>query len=168
MVALVIRSAEEYCRTFDLTARIPGQLFADALTSGQLQCVNLARLEQPSPAAVTSYLTDIFRTDAHDANLPPLRICIPSLGSWCWKQIEEQVSQNFLGFIHLQRLMNRRYVGYIAFPPLPEKYAEKISPHLCICQSCAPYVRGDMGWYWMDTETWMDERCRNFIVSNWR
>jgi len=75
-------SPDEYCRTFDLTCRVPRQVVDRALESGRLSLIDLADgfgSERPQVQSITTKLASILQ-----ASCRPTRICVSSLGSSSW------------------------------------------------------------------------------------
>lgn len=98
-------SAEDACRTFDLTARIPPAVVAEALASGQLSVVDVdCASGVPATVRVLERLAAVL-----ESNDTPLRICVPSLGSPHWGDLAAQV---LLVCIWLHTLNDG--LGYIA------------------------------------------------------
>jgi elongator complex protein 4 len=95
-VIIVFRSAEEYCRTLDLTCRIPETLVEDAIRLKELQCVDLASEESGEPLStlrIISQIAWILKTETlTQPPSEPLRICIPSFASPQWGDLHNQVS----------------------------------------------------------------------------
>lgn len=82
-------SEDEYCRTFDLTRRVPRQIVDQALQSGQLTSIDLddgigpERLQLQS---ITEKLSAILQ-----ASRRPTRVCVSSLGASSWGDLSPQV-----------------------------------------------------------------------------
>ncbi|KAJ7102205.1 PAXNEB-domain-containing protein [Mycena belliarum] len=122
-VASSSSAAEDACRTFDLTTRIPSEIVADALTSGQLSFVDVESTPgRPTTVCVLERLSELLaRGDT------PLRICVPSLGSPDWGDL---AIQDILRFLHGLRALLQRH-----------SYA-------CVSSSLAPARSADSaGWY---------------------
>ncbi|KAJ7139845.1 Elongator complex protein 4 [Mycena epipterygia] len=115
--------AEDACRTFDLTARIPPAIVAEALASGQLSVVDVdCASGAPATVRVLERLEAVL-----EANDTPLRICVPSLGSPHWGDL---AAQDILRFLHGLRALLRRY------------------NHACASSSLAAELSVDSaGWY---------------------
>ncbi|KAJ7492898.1 PAXNEB-domain-containing protein [Mycena latifolia] len=122
-VASPSSAAEDACRTFDLTARIPAGVVADALASGQLAVVDVDTASgRPATVHVLERLAEIL--SAGDA---PLRICVPSLGSPHWGDL---TTQDILRFLHGLRALLRGH------------------GHACASSSLAAELSADSaGWY---------------------
>lgn len=97
------RSAEEFCRGFDLASRIPQAVIQSALDSKQLCLLDIdseCSDEEELPMSrvlrrLEQILTDKVDTSASSPSPPrrtPLRICIPSLGAPGWGDLTGQVS----------------------------------------------------------------------------
>lgn len=86
------RSSEEYCRTFDLTTRIPKSIVEGAIQKGELFFVAIDSTESNSLATtILLRLEELLKRDTAPFALP-IRICIPSLGSPQWGDVKPQVS----------------------------------------------------------------------------
>jgi len=82
-------SGDEYCRTFDLTRRVPRQIVDQALQSGQLSPIDLAGqfgAERPLVQSITEKVAAVLRTSRR-----PTRVCVSSLGSSSWGDLGLQV-----------------------------------------------------------------------------
>lgn len=92
------RSAEDFCHIFDLTCRIPETIIQSVTVSGHFVAIPVSSPYcDGSPAQ--RVLSDITRTleQTHSGakSSTPLRICIPSLGSYQWGDLSPQVSQPY-------------------------------------------------------------------------
>jgi elongator complex protein 4 len=86
------RSAEEYCRAFDLTCQIPAPTIEGALASKRLICVTVDSSEERSTTKIINRIMQVLEDEEPmTAGLRPLRICIPSLGSPQWGDLRSQV-----------------------------------------------------------------------------
>lgn len=87
--ALVL--SDEFCRTFDLTCRIPRPVLGKALEVKQIVSVDLASV--PSESLITEYVIERIAQvcQASSSASKPLRICVPSLGSPSWGEFNPQV-----------------------------------------------------------------------------
>jgi elongator complex protein 4 len=86
------RSAEEYCRPFDLTARIPHSVVESSRQTDQLVCLDVLGFHgpgEPITSRVIRKLAHMLEADA--ASSRPLRICIPSFGSPQWGDLGNKV-----------------------------------------------------------------------------
>ncbi|KAJ7130077.1 Elongator complex protein 4 [Mycena crocata] len=100
--AVSTTSAEDACRTFDLTARIPAAVIADALASGRLEVVEVeSESGRPVTAGLLERLAAILET--RDT---PVRICVPCLGSPDWGDL---AAQDILRFLHGLRALLRKH-----------------------------------------------------------
>lgn len=97
-------STEEYCRTFDLTCRIPSSVVEDALRSGDLFCLDVDSAESELPTTrIIRRVEEIL--NAHgEGTSKPLRICIPSFGSPQWRDIHPRVTLKDIWSINLCQL----------------------------------------------------------------
>ncbi|KAJ7706472.1 Elongator complex protein 4 [Mycena rosella] len=122
-VASPSSAAEDACRTFDLTTRIPSSVVAGALASGQLAVVDVETASgRPATVCVLERLKEILETGDTQ-----LRICVPSLGSPYWGDL---AAQDILRFLHgLRALLRAR-------------------GHACASSSLAAELSADSaGWY---------------------
>ena len=83
-------SSEEYCRTFDLTTRIPKSLVEEAIQKGELFFVEVHSTESNPLTTILLHLEALLKRDTTPSALP-IRICIPSLGSPQWGDVKPQV-----------------------------------------------------------------------------
>ena len=82
-------SEDEYCRTFDLTCRVPRQVVDQALKSGQLSLIDLADgfgSERTQVQLIVGKVAAILQ-----ASRRPMRVCVSSLGSSSWGELSPQV-----------------------------------------------------------------------------
>ncbi|EJF67008.1 PAXNEB-domain-containing protein [Dichomitus squalens LYAD-421 SS1] len=141
------QSADDYCRRFDLTSRVPESTINSALSEGRyldvrpdessfsedesscrrvLRCVAeiLAKAESDSPSA-SALATHAIVT----------RICIPALGSYEWGDLSPQ---DVCYFLHSLRALLRRHPRACA--------AMSVSPHLCQETYGGPGWVQKLGW----------------------
>lgn len=106
-------TSEDFCKTFDLTVRIPDSVLEDVKRSGRLTLVDVND--------TFSHIEKLVRART-DPVAPPLRICIPFLGSPEWGDMKDK---DLLLFLHRLRhlLKNNPSANVCAFVSL--------SPHLC-------------------------------------
>ena len=143
-------STEEYCRTFDLTCRIPSSIVEGALQTG-----DHIRLDVDSPESELSTrriirrIKDIFNTEG-EASSKPLRICIPSLGSPQWGDLNPQVVLKQFDKIEVQLIPLAGDIMVLAFAatagsPIPA----------CMCQfiPISSSLHRCVGWFRLGPET---------------
>ncbi|KAJ6574826.1 Elongator complex protein 4 [Mycena capillaripes] len=114
------------CRTFDLTARVPPGIIADALAAGRLAVVPVDDVPRSGPGTirVLERLADVL---ADHTATSPLRICVPTLGSPRWGDL---TAQDIMRFLHALRALLRRH------------------PHACASVSLAAEWSADpAGWH---------------------
>jgi elongator complex protein 4 len=77
---------EAYCRTFDLTSRIPEEVRKTAIGEGQLMLHTVRESEN-----VVGDVLKRVEEFASDGSTLPLRICVPDLGSPSWGHLTDRV-----------------------------------------------------------------------------
>ncbi|KZT05926.1 PAXNEB-domain-containing protein [Laetiporus sulphureus 93-53] len=112
------QSTEDYCRTFDLTCRIPDTVLQSSVASGQVILVPVSAEAEDQPSvrildAVEQILVDHAKSSESPA---PIRICIPSLGSWQWGDISPR---DISYFLYSLRSILRRHPFACASVSLP-------------------------------------------------
>ncbi|KAI0361236.1 PAXNEB-domain-containing protein [Trametes cingulata] len=119
------QSSDDYCRTFDLTCRMPEAVIKNARDEGRFMDVSpaegtSAKDGRSSCRAVIHRLAGILSTT--DSETPSLatRICIPALGSYDWGDLSPQ---DVCYFLHSLRSLLRRYPRVCA--------SISLAPHLC-------------------------------------
>ncbi|KAF5368347.1 hypothetical protein D9758_002425 [Tetrapyrgos nigripes] len=111
-------SMDDFCRTFDLTSRIPEAVIDRAIQSQQLI---LHEVEPSLESSSTSQV--ITRTENVLANRKaaiPLRICVPSLGSPEWGELS---TKDILHFLFSLRSILRSHVHACASLSLPSHWS---------------------------------------------
>lgn len=84
-------STDEFCRTFDLTSRVPRNVVDDALESKQIVIVDLRHAPE-EPSVIQSVIRRIEQVCHEYCSISkPLRLCIPALGSPAWGELGPQV-----------------------------------------------------------------------------
>ncbi|KII93335.1 hypothetical protein PLICRDRAFT_131000 [Plicaturopsis crispa FD-325 SS-3] len=134
-------STEEYCRTFDLTSRIPAPIIEEATESKRLNFVSIAEAypDGLSTTNILRRLSDILNQENPDvANRAPLRICIPALGAPEWGDL---TSKDILQFLHSLRALVRKHVN------------------VCVSTSLAPHLSADTwgGRGWTQKLGWLSD-----------
>ncbi|KAI0321688.1 PAXNEB protein-domain-containing protein [Amylostereum chailletii] len=119
-------STEEFCRTFDLTCRIPRPVIDAAMTASKLVCPALPEANTGSYMfEVVKKITEVIKSSGSS----PIRVCVPALGSPSWGDL---TSQAILRFLHSLRCILRAH------------------PHVCASVSLAPHLStedwGGHGW----------------------
>ncbi len=135
------RSTEDFCRTFDLTCRIPDATISAARTEGRFIEVKPDEAipdVSSSCRRVLRRLSEILSAADADASSPvATRICIPALGSYEWGDLSPPVrllklaaytmfdsqSQDVCYFLHSLRALLRRHPRACAAVCMPS--------HLC-------------------------------------
>lgn len=123
-------SADDFCRAFDLTQRIPGPFLDQATKSSQLVLLNASR----DSRRLIDVIAESLGASSPDA--VPIRICIPLLGSPGWGDLQPK---EVLYFAYSLRTLLRRY------------------PHACASVSLPPNMSGD-GWGgrgWLNKLSWL-------------
>ncbi|KAI0830662.1 PAXNEB-domain-containing protein [Trametes gibbosa] len=116
------RSPDDYCRTFDLTSRMPEEVIKASRDEGRLVAVDLeeegaVNSGRSSCIAVIRRLSEILaRTDSEDPLLAT-RVCIPALGSYEWGDLSPHDICYFL--LSLRALIRRhpRSCASVCLPP---------------------------------------------------
>ncbi|KAI0673486.1 PAXNEB-domain-containing protein [Trametes maxima] len=133
------QSSDEYCRTFDLTCRMPEAVIASARADGRLLDVNPEDLSSnPRRSFCKSVIQNLSDTLAQrDSENQPLatRICIPALGSYEWGDLSPQ---DICHFLHTLRALLRRHPRVCAAICMP--------PHLCQEAFGGPGWVQKLGW----------------------
>ncbi|KAH9847368.1 PAXNEB-domain-containing protein [Lenzites betulinus] len=134
------QSADEYCRTFDLTCRMPEEVIKAARDDGRLLAVDVEEESvtndgRSSCIAVIRRLSDILSQKTSDAQPMATRVCIPALGSYEWGDLSPQ---DICYFLHSLRALLRRYPQSCASVCLP--------PDLCQEAYGGPGWVQKLGW----------------------
>ncbi|KAI0639753.1 Elongator complex protein 4 [Trametes polyzona] len=134
------QSTEDYCRTFDLTCRMPESVIQAARDEGRFLAVNLeedtaASVRGSSCRAVLRQLSEVLSRAEAEATPLATRICIPALGSYEWGDLSPQ---DICYFLHSLRALLRRYPRACASICLP--------PHLCQEAYGGPGWVQKLGW----------------------
>ncbi|KAI8980665.1 PAXNEB-domain-containing protein [Trametes punicea] len=133
------QSADDYCRTFDLTCRIPEAVIQSARADERFLDVDPEEGTsvdgRPSSCRrVIQRLSEILSQVASDKSLAT-RICIPALGSSEWGDL---IPQDICYFLHSLRALLRRYPSACASICMP--------PHLCQEAFGGPGWVQKLGW----------------------
>ncbi|GAW09353.1 PAXNEB-domain-containing protein [Lentinula edodes] len=104
--------SEDFCRTFDLTTRIPSSTIEKALQDGRLITCDVLDIFDSIPSSgpipaihkIIARIEEILSQRSSKPNTP-LRICIPGLGNHIWDELR---SQDVLRFFHQLRSLLRR------------------------------------------------------------
>ncbi|KAF9068020.1 Elongator complex protein 4 [Rhodocollybia butyracea] len=96
-------TSEDFCRTFELTTRIPASTVENALQSSQLITCDLAA--DSTSVATPRVITSIEELLSRRLSKAPLRICIPGLGSSAWGDL---CGQDILRFLYRLRSLLRQ------------------------------------------------------------
>ncbi|KAI0778532.1 PAXNEB-domain-containing protein [Trametes elegans] len=115
------QSAEDYCKTFDLTCRVPQAVIGNARAEGKFVGVSPEDASTPertsSCRTIIRRLSDILSQDGPEAQVAT-RICIPALGSYEWGDLSPQQDISF--FLHSLRALlrrNPRACASVCMPP---------------------------------------------------
>ncbi|KAH8102466.1 PAXNEB-domain-containing protein [Cristinia sonorae] len=132
---------EEYCKVFDLTAKIPISVLDASHSSNQLKLIEVTPTESspsaPFTHAILSKVENLLGGEENDpaAARKPLRLCIPSLGSPQWGDL---TPHDICSFLHTLRATLRRYPHAIA--------SISLAPHLCAETWGGPGWTQKLGW----------------------
>ncbi|KIK71219.1 hypothetical protein GYMLUDRAFT_149590 [Collybiopsis luxurians FD-317 M1] len=135
--------SEDFCRTFDLTTRIPASTVDKALRDGQLVTCDILSTESLLPTKnVITRIKEVLSQRSSKVPSTPLRICIPSLGSPAWGDLR---SEDILRFLHRLRSLLRQ------------------NPLACASVSLEPHLSTDTwaGSGWIQKVGWM---CDGLII----
>ncbi|KAI0660426.1 Elongator complex protein 4 [Cubamyces menziesii] len=131
------QSADDFCRTFDLTARMPEAVINSARSEGRFLDID-PQAESSATSSpcrnVIQKLSEILAQREPDHSLAP-RVCIPSLGSYEWGDLSPQ---DICYFLHSLKALLRRYPHACASICLP--------PHLCQEAFGGPGWVQKLGW----------------------
>ncbi|KAL1951653.1 hypothetical protein VTO73DRAFT_802 [Trametes versicolor] len=133
------QSTDDYCRTFDLTCRMPEAIVDAARSDGRFLDVSpeedTPKEARRSCRTVIRRLTEMLAQ--RDAEIEPLatRICIPALGSYEWGDL---TPQDICYFLHSLRALLRRYPRACA--------SVCLAPHLCQEAYGGPGWVQKLGW----------------------
>ncbi|KAI9058837.1 PAXNEB-domain-containing protein [Trametes sanguinea] len=133
------QSTDDYCRTFDLTYRMPEAVVRSARADGRLLDVNPeVNLPSEGPASscrrVIHRLSEILSQNESNTSLAT-RVCIPALGSYEWGDLSPH---EICYFLHSLRALLRRHPRACASVCLP--------PHLCQESFGGPGWVQKLGW----------------------
>ncbi|KAJ4486367.1 PAXNEB-domain-containing protein [Lentinula aciculospora] len=106
-------NSEEFCRTFDLTTRVPSSTIEKALKDGKLMICDVLDTFGTIPSSKSNPLVQKVLVCIEEAlsqrsskmSNTPLRICILRLGSYAWGDLR---SQDILLFLYNLRSLLRR------------------------------------------------------------
>ncbi|KAI0094634.1 Elongator complex protein 4 [Irpex rosettiformis] len=133
------QSADDFCRVFDLTSRLPVSTIDAALSAKQLVIfdVPISDSAMATTRSMLKHISDFLVTYEEEQKevATPLRICIPGLGSPAWGDIEPQV---ICYFLYAFRSLLRTHPHVCASISLP--------PHLCIEKWGGPGWVQKLGW----------------------
>ncbi|RDB29106.1 Elongator complex protein 4 [Hypsizygus marmoreus] len=142
-------STDDYCHNFDLTTCVPPAAIEGALQSGQLACIAIrfSDPDQPSTVRLLHRVIEILKPERTTSSSlsPPIRICIPSLGSPQWGELTRQ---DILYFLHSLKYILRQH------------------PHACASVSLAPHISTDSwgGTGWLQKLGWVTDATLSLIA----
>lgn len=122
---------DDFCRVFDLTSRIPAEVVDAATTSKQLTTVDPS--QERSVQHVLGRIAQKLGPEEELTSRKPLRICIPSLGSPAWGDLEPQVS-SITSRASGPQLMPHRIYATSSIPCTPSYDATHMLVHLYHCR----------------------------------
>ncbi|OSD03619.1 PAXNEB-domain-containing protein [Trametes coccinea BRFM310] len=135
------QATDDYCRTFDLTSRMPDSVIRSARSDGRFLDVSPEEnLSAEGPASscrrVIHRLSEILSQNDTDTDTSlATRVCIPALGSYEWGDLSPQ---EICYFLHSLRALLRRHPRACASVCLP--------PHLCQESFGGPGWVQKLGW----------------------
>ncbi|CDO76630.1 hypothetical protein BN946_scf184868.g44 [Trametes cinnabarina] len=120
------QSTDDYCRTFDLTCRMPESVIQSARSDGRFLAVNPdEQIHTEGPVSscrrVIHRLSDILAQNDSESSLAT-RICIPSLGSYEWGDVSPQ---DICYLFHSLRVLLRRYPRACASVCMPSHVCQE-------------------------------------------
>ncbi|KAI0788581.1 PAXNEB-domain-containing protein [Abortiporus biennis] len=134
--------ADDFCKVFDLTSRIPEEVIDTTISSGQLQLIDISQFGTADHLThiALDKLTEILGKENADGSKKSLRLCFPSLGSPEWGDFE---SHELCYFLHtIQRLLRQHSHACASI---------SLSPPLC------SNAWGGNGW--TDKLGWLSDAC---------
>ncbi|KAJ6509255.1 PAXNEB-domain-containing protein [Mycena vitilis] len=114
--------AVDACRMFDLTARIPSAVIADAQAARRLTVLPVET--GPPHFPTTRALVRLEELLAANTASTALRVCVPGLGSPHWGDL---IAQDILRFLHGLRALLRRYPHACASVSLAAEWSSDAS-----------------------------------------
>ncbi|KAI0375352.1 PAXNEB-domain-containing protein [Pilatotrama ljubarskyi] len=134
------QSADDYCRTFDLTCRMPEAAISRARDDGRFVGLSptvgiSAKDGRSSCRAIIQRLSEILSKADSETPYLATRICIPALGSYEWGDLSPQDVSYFL---HSLRSLLRRHPRMCA--------SICMAPHLCHEAYGGPGWVQKLGW----------------------
>ncbi|EIW64418.1 PAXNEB-domain-containing protein [Trametes versicolor FP-101664 SS1] len=133
------QSTDDYCRTFDLTCRIPEAIVDAARSDGRFLDVSpdedAPKEARRSCTTVIRRLTEMLARSDLETEPLATRICIPALGSYEWGDL---TPQDICYFLHSLRALLRRYPRACA--------SVCLAPHLCQEAYGGPGWVQKLGW----------------------
>ncbi len=118
------RLSENFCRTFDLTTRIPASIIEKAIQTGQLKTFDVSNrtaedlISSESPPITQALILKIENLLSQRSSASPtipLRICVPFLGSSAWGDLRSQVL-HFPFFLLSAHADDHSPLGHLAVP----------------------------------------------------
>lgn len=157
-MTISLRSAENFCDTFDLTCRIPMSVIDEAHNAKRLIPVNLTI----NPSSMDGLVKQIKHILATTLSTEVVRLCITTLGSPEWGDHCPAVSDTFLF-----KCNSSRYTGHIALFVYLASSAASVSACLCLCLPFPAPLHRPLGRTWMDPEGRLGDRRSNHDVWLW-
>ncbi|KAJ8463312.1 hypothetical protein ONZ51_g10335 [Trametes cubensis] len=125
------QSADDFCRTFDLTARMPEAVINSARSEGRFLDID-PQAESSATSSpcrnVIQKLSEILAQREPDHSLAP-RVCIPSLGSYEWGDLSPQEAFGGPGWVQKLGWLTDASVTIAAFGSNPSLTAMFSSHH---------------------------------------
>lgn len=85
-------TADDFCRVFDLTSRLPASTIDRAIESKQLRIFEVKPDKHPGKDILEAISDALLTSKDAAADAPvPTRICVPTLGFPSWGDVEPQV-----------------------------------------------------------------------------
>ncbi|KAL7285169.1 hypothetical protein ACG7TL_000261 [Trametes sanguinea] len=130
-----VRATDDYCRTFDLTSRMPDSVIRSARSDGRFLDVSPEEnLSAEGPASscrrVIHRLSEILSQNDTDTDTSlATRVCIPALGSYEWGDLSPQESFGGPGWVQKLGWLTDASITLAAFSSNPSLSAMFSSHH---------------------------------------
>lgn len=160
------RSGDNFCRVFDLTSRLPASLIEHAVAKKQLTLLDIPSLEARPVRRVLQQIKELLGPEETESSIrKPLRICIPSLGTPSWGDVEPKVESHPMSVVSCLLMLHRLLPGNVLFPLHIEIYAAASQTCLRVCLAALVPERRVLGRPRLDTETWLAIRRLCILVG---
>jgi len=161
LVTISLRSAENFCDTFDLTCRIPMSVIDEAHNAKRLIPLNLTT-NSDLASSMDGLVKQIKHILATTVSTEVVRLCITALGSPEWGDHCSTVSYAFL-----IKCNSSQYTGHIALSVCLAPSAASVSVCLCLCLPFPAPLHRPLGRTRMGPEGRLGDRCNYHDVGLW-